>query len=137
MKGYAGIPFVDGGRDRSGTDCWGLVRLYLSETFGLDLPTYSETPASDLTGTTAAVAAAMGEGTWRRVDEPREGDVVVMRGWEMVSGRTTRTLRHVGVVTYDGRLLHVEAGTDSVVVPFNHASVRHRIESFWRHRDLR
>jgi hypothetical protein len=35
------------------------------------------------------------------------------------------------------RMLHVEEGTDSVVVPLSHQSVQHRLESFWRHKSQR
>ena len=40
MSKFIGIPFVDGGRDFNGCDCWGLSLLLFKELKGIDLPDY-------------------------------------------------------------------------------------------------
>jgi len=39
---FIGLPYTDKGRDRTGCDCWGLVRLALAEVAGITLPDYSD-----------------------------------------------------------------------------------------------
>lgn len=38
---YVGIPYADHRSDRSGCDCWGLVRLVYRERAGVVLPAYA------------------------------------------------------------------------------------------------
>jgi hypothetical protein len=69
---------------------------------------------------------------WRHAEHPRSLDVVVM--YARAGGRRRPT--HCGVMVDGRRLLHIEANTDSVIVPVDHASVRFRIFGFFRHKAL-
>lgn len=134
MNGYVGIPFVDGGRDRSGCDCWGLVRIVYAEQACIDLPSYGEIGAHELLAVTRALDAGMLDETWRRVDGEtrRPLDVVVMKRLDKAGAVPV----HVGVMLDARRVLHVEEATDSVAVAVTHPSVAGRIVGFYRHRDL-
>ena len=103
LSAYIGLPFVEHGRDASGLDCWGLVRLVLHEQFGADVPAYDAGYAktTDLDDINGVVDRA--KPWWRRVAERdvRPGYVALMR----VAGREC----HCGLVTRRGWMLHIEA----------------------------
>ena len=124
---YIGLPFREHGRERSGLDCWGLVRLVMAEQFGRPLPSFiSEyrrtTSAEDIGRLITREAAA-----WMGVEAGREkaGDVIVlrMRGVPM----------HVGLVLGDRHMLHIERGVDSAIERYGSPRWSERIYGFYRH----
>jgi len=125
---YIGLPFADGGRDRAGVDCWGLVRLVYAEQLGIDLPGYGEIAASELRALSAMiVAGAWQDPAWHGVERPRVFDVAVMTFY----GK--RSVGHVGVMAGADTVLHVERATHAAAVPLTHWTIRGRIKCFRRH----
>lgn len=133
LSGYVGIPFVDHGRTRVGCDCWGLVRLVHAERWGIDLPLYGETSATELLAVARHIRAAVRSRDWIDVSAAprRAGDVVLMKR-ALVDGPAW----HLGIMRDDRHVLHTEAGVDSHFVPLDDVSLRHRIVGFRRHRCL-
>jgi cell wall-associated NlpC family hydrolase len=125
---YIGLPFEDHGRSRAGLDCWGLVRLVLSEQFNIALPSFAaEYRRTTDTGkisdlilreTPAWQFVAMGE--------EQLGDVIILRqrGQPM----------HVGVVLGDQRMLHIEQGINSAIEAYSGPCWKDRIFGFFRYR---
>lgn len=96
---YIGIPYADKGRDHSGVDCWGLVKLILEEVFGVRLPGFGAaygTAADKLAGVLVIQAGAL-DG-WEATTSPQPGDLVVFR----VAGRPW----HCGVMASRTHFLH-------------------------------
>jgi cell wall-associated NlpC family hydrolase len=125
---YIGLPFLDHGRERSGVDCWGLVRLVMAEQYSRALPSlvcdYRHSARVEDVGKLIAREIPR----WNAVKAGAEvaGDVIVLRlrGVPM----------HVGVVLGDGQMLHVERGIDSVIERYAGPRWADRIFGFYRYR---
>lgn len=130
---YVGIPFVDGGRDSLGCDCWGLVRLVYQYELGIALPLYGEISAEDLAAVSSEVSSKYSVEPWLEVsrDAVAPFDVVVMRFYG------SRSIGHVGVICpYTTSILHTEKPVSAVLVPLTHMTVRSRIVGFRRHKNV-
>lgn len=134
LTGYVGIPFLDGGRNRCGCDCWGLVRLIHGYEWGINLPEYGDTSAGELRAIARHIRTATRTAAdWIDVsDRPRRAGDVVMMKRALAAGPAW----HLGIMRDARHVLHTEAGVDSHYVPLDDVSLRHRIVGFRRHRDL-
>ncbi|OJU12760.1 MAG: hypothetical protein BGN85_08845 [Alphaproteobacteria bacterium 64-11] len=134
IRGYVGIPFVDGGRTIAGCDCWGLVRLVHEREAGIELPDYGEIGAFELAVVARHMRYDADADPWVKVSNlPRRTfDVVVMRRF----GDHGRAPIHVGIMVSDRHMLHVENPADSHLVTLEHPTVKPRILEVYRHRRL-
>jgi cell wall-associated NlpC family hydrolase len=126
---YVGKPFAPDARGPDTYDCWGLVQAVHRDRLGIDLPSYGEISARDLMAVARQMDGDSAADPWRPVDQPREGDVAIMRGMH------GRRIVHVGVMVDARHLLHVERDTHAAVVPVSHVSVAGRIAGYRRHTD--
>lgn len=130
LADYTAIPYVSKGRDpESGVDCWGLLRLFYAEQFGIDLPPHDERYAhADSRGEVALLAADEIQTSWVQVSEPRYGDAVVLA--------LARRPFHVGVFVGAGRFLHaLDPRVNTVIERLDAPAWRRRIEGYYRHAD--
>lgn len=126
---YLNIPFVDGGRDRSGADCWGLVYL-VSHDLGRPVPAYpGEGLHADGTISNASQSRAIARRAveFEPVGRPTVGDIALLKP----KGRPM----HVGIVV-DGRgrqIMHAERETGVIVERAHGAMWTHRLDGFYRY----
>lgn len=127
---YIGLPFAEHGRDAQGVDCWGLVRLVLSEQFGIAVPSYAReyanTRAQDELGRLVRCEAK----SWQAIEPGQEklGDVVVLR----LRGQPA----HVGMVLGDQTMLHIEQFINSAIERYVSRRWAGRVEGFYRHKGM-
>ncbi len=99
---YIGLPFKEHGRDRTGVDCWGLVRLIFSEQFGEALPSFSSEYKN------SADYDAIAKVMIREAEDRDEiafgneelGDVIIFS----LQGQPA----HLGIIIGDGHMIHIE-----------------------------
>lgn len=96
---YIGLPYAEGGRDRKGLDCWGLLRLIYKDEKGVLLPDLPGITTEGPLAIAHQIAAQEKEG-WQEVPSPQDCDAVAMS--------LKNALHHVGIwVDADGgKVIH-------------------------------
>lgn len=127
---WVGIPYIDGGRTKDGCDCWGLLRLFMKEEAGIDLPEHTDVSASHILAISKRMDAAVSTDVWNEVSQYHRFDCVVM-------SHPHRDVRfHCGVMIDRSRMLHIYETTDSVIMRTDHPLIRGRMLGVYRHKDL-
>ncbi len=100
---YVGIPYVEGGRDLSGVDCYGLLKLVYANEYHERLPDWL-TDNITLSERSALIDKEVTSGAWHESEMPHDGDIVVC---------ARKASYHLGL-HYDGHVLHAVRGTGVV-----------------------
>jgi sulfur carrier protein ThiS len=103
---YIGIPYAEKGRDVTGLDCYGLVRLIYKNELKIDLPSFSAEYTQTDTARIEELIAQYKEG-WEQTEEPVVGSIVLFR----VLGNES----HIGVVVNPTHFIHVRENQDTVI----------------------
>ena len=97
-----GVPFADGGRDiRKGLDCWGLAM----EMFRRQGITVHDYDISAMQTARIADEIKRNEPDWVRINQPKEGCIVLIR----IDGSVWAN--HVGIYLGDGKFIHAYRST--------------------------
>lgn len=122
---YLAVPYRLHGRDLNGWDCFGAVRYILNNHAGVRLPLWDMVSAAEILRQSARPE-------WVRQSKAKVFDVVCMDEPTMDGRRPL----HVGIMVDEMHMLHSEKQIGTVCVPTTHATVRHRIRTLYRHRQL-
>jgi len=107
---FVGIPFKDGGRDKNGVDCWGLVKLMYKE-LGIDLPEFYIGAMQTLK---IENALKSNEKNWTKLSEPEAPCLV------LINISCGVWADHVGFYIGDGKFLHCYRHTGVCIDRLNH-----------------
>jgi len=130
VNDYLDIPFVDCGRDRSGVDCWGLVRLVLKEQYRLDTPAYDSEYESTCENKILSEIVERERGEWLSIssDDVQCGDIVLLA----IMGYPC----HVGIAVGDGMMLNARQGVGVALESYERPFWDRRLRGFFRHSDM-
>ncbi len=123
---YIGIPFVLHGRNASGLDCWGLVRLIYLEQLGIELPNY-DVQTTNPRDVGPVFTSRIANELWEQVDGLKAAmDVVLFR----VGGYPS----HVGIIvdSKTGTFIHVFEGNSVLIDRLSSPAWKNRIMGIFR-----
>ena len=121
---YIGIPFQAKGRTPAGMDCWGLVRLFYKNEFGIQLPSYTDDYVSSTDRKTVSQAITENIGSWQKVEKPQFGDMLLFQ----VLGLPL----HTGIYIGDNDFLHAFRNTHSCIERINSITWSRRLLGVYR-----
>lgn len=122
---YIGLPYKDNGRDESGIDCWGLVRLFYKREYSIELPSYTDEYSGRADPQLSAIVQNYRPDSWARISNPEPGCVILFN----ILGQPT----HVGIYIGDNKFIHSRGGLDSVVESLTNFKWKTRVEGYYKY----
>lgn len=128
---YIGLPYAELGRDRSGVDCWGLVRLVMAEQNNIDLPSYLGDYAGEAEKAeiVALIDVAKSQSIWNKVT----GDI---RPFDAVGFRRGAHDSHIGIAVSATKFLHVMSDGYARIENMTQGRWSVRSVGAWRHTEV-
>lgn len=96
LNDYIGIPYEFAGRDMTGLDCYGLVKLVYHNEYGLELPDW-QVDTINLREVNRTISSVVTSGDFDRIEAPVDGSFVI--------AYRNKAACHIGLY-YAGCVLH-------------------------------
>ena len=133
---YLSIPYKPLGTTRSGCDCWGLVRLILSEKFNIELPKQTDLIKKAMRTGQVGDHNLWANG-WKILPDWRQtetSDILRIKSIHLFDdGHEELVSNHIGVVINKNKVMHTGQRTGVVVDKMDTEFFRWRIVRGYRH----
>lgn len=120
---YIGVPYKHKGRDLTGLDCWGFIKLVYLE-LGFDVPDNDDYEMEGHLKGKDYFADRRGE-LWEMVSVPIAYDVVLILSQKGIA-------HHAGIVTPDGKFMHAAKNTGVAVINMEQVKKILKVDGFYR-----
>lgn len=121
------IPFVDGGRDYSGADCWGLVQLVMRDIYDTIIPDY-RISCMDFIRINRRIRSEQTMPQWNRIEHTIEPCIILFS-----LNKHRRFLNHAGLYIGNGRFIHTIRHHGATINRIDHQFYRTRIEGYYQY----
>lgn len=125
-------PFIEGGRDYSGCDCWGLILLAYRDVLGVEIPNYENVFYSgqeSLVSVSEEIEQIKScQSVFREVVNPQKGDIVFFN----MLGRPI----HVGFVIDEKTMIHTSKTSGVAIENYRSPKWSKRLQAFYRHKTM-
>lgn len=115
-------PYVPGGSDLHGADCWGVVELWYEHVLGVALKDRANNPPGHEGLQSGFDFALCDDGVWQPIEAAEDHCLVIMRAGQLLAG-------HVGVF-FDGRVLHSSDHQGCTYQPISDRWIRTKTTGF-------
>ena len=126
LEKYVGIPWKINGIDFDGCDCRGIIYLFYKNEYGILLHEFDNI---DYKGNRDSLKSLVHQEdyykNWSEVDNPKLGDVIVIRNFNIPA--------HLGLVVSKGRMLHAYTDIPSVIESYTSPIWKNKIDGIYRH----
>jgi len=125
---YVGIPYLFRGLDRTGIDCYGLLRLVYREQLGIELP--AEQYVTPLDAADVIEDQRLG-GPWNPITDPGPYDIAIVQAIiPTIADRHELIPSHLSIWLSPHTVLHSISPAGVVIQP---QPVAHRITGWYAH----
>ncbi len=128
IKDLIGIPYLAGGRDKNGIDCYGLF-IEVMKRFGVAVPDFADIVAvCDNTIGRSKILQDQIDNEWEKISEPESGCAVAIA----MDYENPDIIQHLGVYVGKGKIIHIFRKMGVILSTIDNPMIKNRIRGYYK-----